>query len=247
VLEIEALSKSFGGLHAVRELSFTSVTGGVTSIIGPNGAGKSTLFNLVTGAIRPDSGRVRLDGTDITGLPTPRLAALGLARSFQITNLFNRLTVRENVRVALQARESRRSFLAPLRRCKGLVTRADAILEEFGLLPYATEPARTLSHGDQRRLEIAVCMACDPRVLLLDEPTQGMSPSETRATEILVKNLAGRVTIVLIEHDIDLVMGMSDRIVVMHQGTKLAEGRPEEVRTNRAVQDAYLGTSHELA
>ncbi len=247
MLELEALSKSFGGLHAVRDVSFEAVAGGVTSIIGPNGAGKSTLFNLISGAIRPDWGRVRLAGKDITGLPTNRIARMGLARSFQITNLFARLSVRENVRLALQAREARSSYLVSLGRLGNLDARADALLEEFGLRAYATEPARTLSHGDQRRLEIAVCMGSNPRVLLLDEPTQGMSPGETAATDELVKRFAGRVTIVLIEHDIDLVMGISDKIVVLHQGAKLAEGTPAEVRADRAVQDAYLGEQNEPA
>ncbi len=247
MLELEALNKSFGGLHAVRDVSFEAVAGGVTSIIGPNGAGKSTVFNLISGAIRPDGGSVWLGGKEITGLPTNRVARMGLARSFQITNLFARLSVRENVRLALQAREARSSYLVSLGRLGSLDTRADALLEEFGLRAYAAEPARTLSHGDQRRLEIAVCMGSDPRVLLLDEPTQGMSPGETAATDELIKRLAGRVTIVLIEHDIDLVMGISDKIVVLHQGSKLAEGTPAEVRADRAVQDAYLGEQNEPA
>ncbi|MEK7753044.1 MAG: ABC transporter ATP-binding protein [Acidobacteriota bacterium] len=247
MLELETLNKSFGGLHAVRDVSFEAVAGGVTSIIGPNGAGKSTLFNLISGAIQPDWGRVRLGGKDITGLPTNRIARMGLARSFQITNLFARLSVRENVRLALQARETRSGYLVSLGRLGALDARADALLEEFGLRAYSAEPARTLSHGDQRRLEIAVCMGSDPRVLLLDEPTQGMSPGETAATDELVKRLAGRVTIVLIEHDIDLVMGISDKIVVLHQGAKLAEGTPAEVRADRAVQDAYLGEQNEPA
>lgn len=247
MLELEALSKSFGGLHAVRDVSFEAVAGGVTSIIGPNGAGKSTLFNLISGAIRPDWGRVWLGGKEITGLPTNRIARMGLARSFQITNLFARLSVCENVRLALQAREARSGYLVSLGRLGRMDARANALLEEFDLRAYAAEPACTLSHGDQRRLEIAVCMGSDPRVLLLDEPTQGMSPGETAATDELIKRLAGRVTIVLVEHDIDLVMGISDKIVVLHQGAKLAEGTPAEVRTNRAVQDAYLGVQNEPA
>ena len=247
MLELEALSKSFGGLRAVHEVSFAAVAGGVTSVIGPNGAGKSTLFNLISGALRPDRGRVRLGGVEITGLPTNRIARMGLARSFQITNLFARLSVRENVRLALQALEARSGYLVSLGRLARLNARADALLDEFGLLAYATEPALTLSHGDQRRLEIAVCMGSTPRVLLLDEPTQGMSPSETAATDELVKRLAGRVTVVLVEHDIDLVMGISDKIVVLHQGAKLAEGTPAEVRADRAVQDAYLGVQDEPA
>jgi branched-chain amino acid transport system ATP-binding protein len=187
---------------------------------------------------------VELGGRDVTGLPPHALARLGVARSFQISNLFFGLTVLENVRLACQARLPRRRFLARVDREAALVERAHALLAEFVLRDLADEPAANLSHGDQRRLEIAVCMASEPRVLMLDEPTQGMSPAETREVDLLIKSLVGRVSVVLIEHDIDLVMSISDHVIVLQQGRKLFEGKPAEVRGSQAVRDAYLGADH---
>jgi branched-chain amino acid transport system ATP-binding protein len=241
MIAVRGLAKSFGALRAVSDLEFAARPGGVTSIIGPNGAGKSTVFNLIAGTLRPDAGRVELGGRDVTGLPPHALARLGIARSFQISNLFFGLTALENVRLAAQACAPRRRFLARLDREAALVERARAVLAEFGLGDLADEPAANLSHGDQRRLEIAVCMASQPRVLMLDEPTQGMSPAETRAVDGLIRSLAGRVSVIVIEHDIDLVMSVSDHVIVMHQGRKLFEGAPAEVRASRAVREAYLG------
>jgi len=177
MIAVRGLAKSFGALRAVSDLDFDVRPGQVTSIIGPNGAGKSTVFNLIAGTIRPDAGRVELDGRDVTALAPHALAQLGMARSFQISNLFFGLTVLENVRLACQARAPRKRFLARLDRDRALADRARAILAEFAIADLADEPAAHLSHGDQRRLEIAVCMASQPRVLLLDEPTQGMSPA----------------------------------------------------------------------
>jgi branched-chain amino acid transport system ATP-binding protein len=247
VIQVEGLSKSFGALHAVRDLSFAAEPGRITSIIGPNGAGKSTVFNLIAGTLRPDGGRVVLGGEDVTGLASYALAQRGIARSFQITNLFFGLTVFENVRLACQSREPRSRFLVRVDRLAPPAERAAAIVAEFGLSETADEPVANLSHGDQRRLEIAVCMALTPRVLLLDEPTQGMSPAETAAIDALIKSLAGRVTVLLIEHDIDLVMSISDHVIVMHQGEMLFEGAPAAVRANAAVREAYLGVEHAAA
>ena len=241
MIAVRGLAKSFGALRAVSDLDFDVRPGQVTSIIGPNGAGKSTVFNLIAGTIRPDAGRVELDGRDVTALAPHALAQLGMARSFQISNLFFGLTVLENVRLACQARAPRKRFLARLDRDRALADRARAILAEFGIADLADEPAANLSHGDQRRLEIAVCMASQPRVLLLDEPTQGMSPAETLAVDALIKSLAGRVSVLMIEHDVDLVMNISDHVIVMHQGQKLFEGPPAEVRNSSAVRAAYLG------
>ncbi len=241
MLEVEHLSKAFGALRAVDDLSFAAATGKITSIIGPNGAGKSTAFNLISGGMRPDRGVARWRGRDVTGVPPQKLRHLGIARSFQITNLFFGLTVLENVRLAAQGMEPRRRFFTRLGRMQRPLARAEAMLEEFGLKAHRDELARTLSHGDQRRLEIAICMAYEPELLMLDEPTQGMSPAETQATDELIRSLAGRVTILLVEHDVDLVMSLSDRIVVMQQGQKIAEGVPEEIRSSRRVQEAYLG------
>ncbi len=244
MIAVRGLAKSFGALRAVSDLDFEVRQGQVTSIIGPNGAGKSTVFNLIAGTIRPDAGRVELDGRDVTALAPHALAQLGLARSFQISNLFFGLTTLENVRLACQARAPRRRFLARLDRDRALADRARAILAEFAIADLADEPAANLSHGDQRRLEIAVCMASQPRVLLLDEPTQGMSPAETLAVDALIKSLAGRVSVLMIEHDVDLVMNISDHVIVLHQGQKLFEGPPAEVRNSSAVRAAYLGADH---
>jgi branched-chain amino acid transport system ATP-binding protein len=247
VIKVMGLCKSFGALHAVKDLDFEARTGRITSIIGPNGAGKSTTFNLIAGTLRPDAGRVELDGEDVSGQASYALAEKGLARSFQISNLFFGLTVFENVRLACQAREPRGSYLVRLDRFRQPAERAAAILEEFELAEAAGTLVGNLSHGDQRRLEVAVCMAREPRLLMLDEPTQGMSPSETAAIDSLIKSLAGRVTVLMIEHDIDLVMNISDHVIVMHQGQKLFEGPPEEVRANAAVREAYLGVDHAAA
>jgi branched-chain amino acid transport system ATP-binding protein len=247
MIRVSGLSKSFGALHAVRDLDFEARRGCITSIIGPNGAGKSTAFNLIAGTIRPDAGRVELDGEDVTGQAAHALARKGLARSFQISNLFFGLTVFENVRLACQAREPRSGYLVRLDRFGRPAERAAAVLAEFGLADAAATLVGNLSHGDQRRLEVAVCMALEPRLLMLDEPTQGMSPSETAAVDALIKSLAGRVTVLMIEHDIDLVMNISDHVIVMHQGQKLFEGPPEEVRSNAAVREAYLGVDHAAA
>jgi branched-chain amino acid transport system ATP-binding protein len=244
MIAVRGLAKSFGALRAVSDLDFDVRQGQVTSIIGPNGAGKSTVFNLIAGTIPPDAGRVELGGRDVTGLAPHALANLGLARSFQISNLFFGLTALENVRLACQARAPRRRFFSRLDHDGSLADRARAILAEFGIVDLADEPAANLSHGDQRRLEIAVCMASQPRVLMLDEPTQGMSPAETLAVDALIKSLAGRVSVLMIEHDVDLVMNISDHVIVLHQGQKLFEGPPAEVRNSSAVRAAYLGADH---
>jgi branched-chain amino acid transport system ATP-binding protein len=241
MIKVTNLNKAFGALRAVNELSFEAAPCRITSIIGPNGAGKSTAFNLIAGTLRPDAGMVELDGQDVTGAPAYALARLGVARSFQITNLFFGLSVRENVRLACQSGERRTRYLVRLDRLTEPMARAGALLEEFGLAERADELVGNLSHGDQRRVEIAVAMALSPKVLMLDEPTQGMSPAETAEVDALIKSLAGRVTVLLIEHDIDLVLSISDHVIVMHQGRKLFEGTSGEVRASPAVREAYLG------
>jgi branched-chain amino acid transport system ATP-binding protein len=244
MIKVAALNKAFGGLRAVSNLSFEAAAGRITSIIGPNGAGKSTAFNLIAGTLRPDSGRIELDGREVTGQAPFVLSRLGVARSFQITNLFFGFSVFENIRLACQSLERRSRYLVRLDRLSRPQDRARAILADFGLGECAHELVRNLSHGDQRRVEIAICMALQPRLLMLDEPTQGMSPSETAEFDALIKSLAGRVTILLIEHDIDLVMSLSDHVIVMHQGEKLFEGAPEQVRASQRVREAYLGVEH---
>lgn len=241
ILEIRDLSVSFGGLRAVDQVSFSIAHNRITTVIGPNGAGKSTLFNLISGALRPHVGQVLIEGVDCTGRPPYRMQAAGLARSFQITNLFDELTVAENLRLAAQILEPVSMMWRPVRSSRAAQERVDELLQRFELADKARYTAGELSHGEQRRLEVAVALVCKPKVLLLDEPTQGMSHGDTRDTAELIKSLAADVTVLLIEHDIGLVMSLSDHVIVMYQGQKLAEGSPAEVRANPAVQTAYFG------
>jgi branched-chain amino acid transport system ATP-binding protein len=241
ILAVRDLSVRFGALAAVDRMSFEVERGRITSVIGPNGAGKSSLFNLISGAIRPGGGRVLLDGVDVTGRPPERMRAAGLARSFQITNLFFELSVHENLRLGAQVLEPAGRAVLPVRRSARARRKVGELLDRFGLAAKAHELAGYLSHGEQRRLEIAVALASEPRLLLLDEPTQGMSHGDTADTAEMIRRLAGGLTILLIEHDVGLVMDLSDRVVVMHRGAKLAEGAPQEVRANADVQAAYLG------
>jgi branched-chain amino acid transport system ATP-binding protein len=241
VLETRNLSIWFGGLRAVDNVSFSVARNRITTIIGPNGAGKSTLFNLISGAMRPRAGHVLIEGADYTAQPPYKMQAAGLARSFQITNLFFNLSVAENLRLASQILEPWRMAWRPVSASKAALTRVDELLERFSLKSKAGYQAGELSHGEQRRLEVAVALACKPKVLLLDEPTQGMSHGDTQDTAELIRSLTSDVTVLLIEHDIGLVMDLSDHVIVMHQGQKLAEGAPADVRSNPAVQAAYFG------
>jgi branched-chain amino acid transport system ATP-binding protein len=246
ILSVHGLSVQFGALKAVHDVSFEAQPGRITAVIGPNGAGKSSLFNLISGAIRPTAGAVRFEGEDVTGQAPHQLLAHGLSRSFQITNLFFDLTVRENLRLAAQFLERGRGLFRPLAHSTTAWQRVDELLDQFDLRAKADELAGYLSHGEQRRLEIAVSLASRPRMLLLDEPTQGMSHTDTRETETLIRGLSRDhgLSILLVEHDVELVMQLSDHVVVMHQGQKLAEGTPAEVRANPAVQAAYFGEIH---
>ena len=241
ILAVRDLTVRFGPLTAVNAVSFDARQGHITSVIGPNGAGKSTLFNLISGAIRPSSGQVSFDGHDVTGKEPHQLMKAGLARSFQITNLFFELSVFENLRLAAQVLEPASRALWPIRRSTVALQRAEELIAQFGLAGKAHELAGVLSHGEQRRLEIAVALACRPKMLLLDEPTQGMSHADTEETGEMIKSLAGELSILLVEHDVGLVMNLSDHVVVMTQGAKLAEGLPAAVRANPAVQAAYFG------
>jgi branched-chain amino acid transport system ATP-binding protein len=238
---VRDLTVRFGALTAVNKVSFDAQRGHITSVIGPNGAGKSTLFNLISGAIRPTGGKVTFNGVDVTARRPDALMKAGLARSFQITNLFFELSVFENLRLAAQALEPASRALFPVRRSSIALQRAEELIARFGLSAKAHELAGYLSHGEQRRLEIAVALACKPAMLLLDEPTQGMSHADTEETGEMIKSLAGELSILLVEHDVGLVMNLSDHVVVMTQGAKLAEGLPADVRANPAVQAAYFG------
>ena len=241
VMTIDGLSKSFGGLKAVDNVSFEVASNAITTVIGPNGAGKTTLFNLVSGAISPAAGKVHLRGKDVTGFGPAELQRAGVARSFQITNLFFEMTVRENLRLAAQRLEPLSHTLRPLRRIGRAAEKVDALMERFGFSEKALEQVGFLSHGEQRRLEIAMCLASEPAILMLDEPTQGMSHGDTEDTAEMIRGLKNEVSILLIEHDIGLVMDLSNHVIVMHQGQKLAEGEPTEIRANPAVQAAYFG------
>lgn len=241
VLEVRDLSVHFGALVAVDTMNFFIERGKITSIIGPNGAGKSTLFNLICGALAPSAGHIFIEGRDVTGHPPHRILSAGLARSFQITNLFFELTVFENLRLAAQVLESPARAVFPARASRRAIAKAEELLVRFRLADKAGELAGFLSHGEQRRLEIAVALAAEPGILLLDEPTQGMSHGDTQETAELIKSLAGELTVLLVEHDINLVMTLSDYVIVMVQGAKLAEGPPTEVRANKDVQAAYFG------
>ena len=241
ILRAINLNKRFGGLTAVDNVSFGIDALGVTSIIGPNGAGKSTLFNLLSGSFLPDSGSVFINDQDITRLnPEARLAA-GMARSFQITNLFFDLSVIENLQIASQALEPKSRLYLPSSRSELAIQRAEDLLREFELVDSRHLLAGSLSHGEQRRLEIAVTLATKPSLLLLDEPTQGMSQADTQETADLIMRLGANITVLLIEHDVDLVMNLSKKVIVMAQGCKLAEGAPDAVRSNPLVQAAYFG------
>ncbi len=239
--EAKDLCKSFDALKAVQDVSFTLEEGTILSIIGPNGAGKTTLFNLISGLMKPDSGEVLFKGGRVTGMPPDKLCHLGIARSFQITNIFQGLSVFENIRLASQGRLSSSHMFRHVSKLKEPIEEAEKILDLLGLLDAKGRKAGTLSHGDQRYLEIGMTLAAKPSLILLDEPTAGMTPMETRATINLINKLKGMVTIILIEHDINMVFAVSDRIIVMDQGQKLAEGLPQEVKANEAVKAAYFG------
>jgi branched-chain amino acid transport system ATP-binding protein len=243
LLETKNLTKSFGALTAVKDVSLAIEAGSLHSIIGPNGAGKTTLFNLLTGAFAPTSGRIVFDQKEITGTPASRIAHLGLARSFQRTNVFPAFTLFDNVWVAAFA--TGRSWNGLLFRNANqypeAAERARRALADVGLADKTHVAAREISHGEQRQLELAIALAAAPRVLLLDEPAAGLSPEETRRMVALVRALKGRYTIVLIEHKIDIIMSVSDRISVMHFGALIAEGTAQEIQRNPEVRRAYLG------
>ncbi|HXJ51384.1 MAG TPA: ABC transporter ATP-binding protein [Burkholderiales bacterium] len=243
LLETKNLGKSFGALTAVQDVSLAIEAGSLHSIIGPNGAGKTTLFNLLTGTFAPTSGRILLDQRDITGTPAHRIAHLGLARSFQRTNVFPAFSLLENVWVAAFAtgRSWRGLLFRNADRYPEAKERALRALADVGLEGKSRHLAREISHGEQRQLELAIALAAQPRVLLLDEPAAGLSPEESRRMVALVRSLKGRYTIVLIEHKMDIIMSVSDRISVMHFGRLIAEGPPAEIQRNPEVRRAYLG------
>jgi branched-chain amino acid transport system ATP-binding protein len=258
MLQVEAVHKSFGDFTAVYGANLTVDKGELVAVIGPNGAGKTTLFNLISGQLKADKGRIVFKGEEINGLPPYEICKRGIGRSFQIVNIFHRLTVFENVQVAVLSQQRRSSNLfSPAQNLA--VEETNRLLERVGLSHKAGNIAGSLSHGDQKILEIAIALGNEPELLILDEPTAGMSPEETAATMELVKQLAspstslpsttlgtGRkgaqgLTILFCEHDMEVVFDIAQSIMVMHHGQTLIQGKPEEVRRNREVQEAYLG------
>lgn len=246
ILQTDGLVRKFGEFTATDHVDLEIERGEFRSIIGPNGAGKTTLFNLISGALPVTDGTIYFDGEDITDLSPPERVRRGIGRSFQISNIFGGLTVRENVRLAAQSvnRDEYNvveSFFKPTDRYDGMNEETDRILEQVGLEDVADEEADALAYGNRRRLEIGVVLATDPDLVLFDEPTAGMSVEETQGTIDLIQEVLVDQTMLLIEHDIELVMELSDRITVLNRGEILAEGTPEEIAANQDVQDAYLG------
>jgi branched-chain amino acid transport system ATP-binding protein len=241
ILSTIGVTKRFGRFFALRDVTVAFNRGSLTSIIGPNGAGKSTYFNLLSGALSPTTGKIFFEGRDIAALPQHTFAHLGIAKSSQITSVFPELSTVENVRIAAQARRVRYNFWTPRARYIELIDKAQALLEVVGIAHRGDLPARALAHGEQRALEIAMALASEPRLLLLDEPTAGMSPVETRTMMDLIAGLAAKRTVILVEHKMKLVMGISQRLVVLHHGEIVAEGTPDEIRGNDTVRRIYLG------
>jgi len=245
VLEVEGLRKAFGGVQAVADVSFAVESGELLAMIGPNGAGKSTCFNMLNGQLAPDGGIVRLDGRDILGLRPRAIWRLGVGRTFQITATFGSLSVRENVQIALYSHVRRLGALFA-RFGAAFRPEADALLAQVGMLDQAERICGVLAYGDLKRVELAMALANRPRLLLMDEPTAGMAPRERVALMQLAAQLARaeKIAVLFTEHDMDVVFGQADRIIVLDRGRLIAGGRPEEVRANAAVRAVYLGGTH---
>jgi branched-chain amino acid transport system ATP-binding protein len=242
ILRTEDLTVRFGGLSALNRVNFSVRRDEIRAIIGPNGAGKSTFFNCLTGVLRPSAGRILFNGAEITGLSPDQISHKGIARSYQITNILPNATVLENVRIAAQSRRHGWSLLTHYRAYRDIIEKAEAVLAAVGLSNKAAELAANLSHGEQRNLEIGIALATEPQLLCLDEPTAGMSAAETRETMELVRHIARDLTILIVEHDMQVVMELAQRITVLHYGEVLAEGTPAEIQRNPRVLEVYLKT-----
>jgi branched-chain amino acid transport system ATP-binding protein len=241
-LVLENLSKDFGGLRAVDQVDLKVYPGERRVLIGPNGAGKTTLFNLISGIYPASEGKILFHNKDVTAMPPYRRAALGIARTYQVTNLFPKLTVTENILMACQALERTKFIMFwPLSSYRSLWDRCIELLKEFNLLEKRDELVKNLSHGDQRQIEVALALAGQPQLLLLDEPTAGLSSAETHALTVMLKKLDPAITILLIEHDMDVAFEFAERITVLYQGKFFAEGTKEEIKGNPTIQQIYLG------
>ena len=238
-LEVEGLSRNFGGLAAVQNVSITVGSGEIRALIGPNGAGKSTLLNLLSGSLAPTTGRIRFGDRDITALPVHQRALLGIARSYQVVNLFPELTCRQVLQLAIQRGLRLRDWLSGTSRAE-VARRADAALAAAGLAEFADEESVRISHGLQKHLEIALALANQSRLLLLDEPMAGMTASERTQLREGLRKLAGERTIIFVEHDMEMVMTLADVVTVMHNGSVVAQGTPEEVRASPVAREVYL-------
>jgi branched-chain amino acid transport system ATP-binding protein len=241
-LEVKNLSKAYGGVQAVRDVSFTVQPGELVAMIGPNGAGKTTCFNLLNGQLEPDAGEIRVGDTSIAGLPPHRIWRLGVGRTFQVTATFGSLSVRENVQVALMSHQRRLHQVFSLG-SNLFVKEAEALLERVGMEAQADKPCAVLAYGDLKRVELAVALANRPGLLLMDEPTAGMAPEERGELMRLAAELARaeRIAVLFTEHDMDVVFGHADRVLVLHQGSLIAQGTPDEVQANARVREVYLG------
>ena len=241
ILQARGVTKRFGAFTALEDVSVDFRRNRLAAIIGPNGAGKSTFFNVISGAFPPTAGQILFEGRDITGIKPHEFARIGIAKSFQITSLFPQLSARENVRLAVQMRRTRFNLFSPRTAFPELAEKADHLLETVGLAGHGHRTSADLAHGQQRSLEVAMALASDPKLLLLDEPTAGMSPEETVAMMDLIVKLAAERTVILVEHKMKLVMGICERLLVLHHGRFLAEGTPAEIRDNDEVRRVYLG------
>jgi branched-chain amino acid transport system ATP-binding protein len=241
ILEVKRVSRSFGKFKALTDITTQFKAGELTAIIGPNGAGKSTFFNVISGSIPASSGQVLFNGQDITALKSHEYARIGIAKSYQITSIFKQLSVHENVRVAHQMRSARFELLHHRNSQQSSIEAADQLLKRVSLIDSRHKPAGDLAHGQQRALEVAMALACEPKLLLMDEPTAGMSPQETQVMMQLITELAAERTIILVEHKMKMVMGLCQRLLVLHHGELLAEGTPDDIRNNAEVRRVYLG------
>lgn len=242
IIRTKNLTKRFGGLIAVNNVDLAIEENRLTSIIGPNGAGKTTLYNLLIGLMKPDGGKIYFKGQDITGYPPHRIIKEGIARSFQILNIFNELPLFENIRIAVQAEKGHGlEMLSSINSLNEVNDRSFEIIKAIGLNGKENITAKNLSYGDRRILEIGIALASNPKLLLLDEPTSGLASRETGKMSDFIHNLAKDLTIVVIEHDMNVVLSISDHIAVLHQGRVIAEGTSDEIRHNDEVQEAYLG------